>query len=588
MVGENIYKHDFNSEAEDKPWWRQIGSLFSGWGTPTYKRREPAWKSDPSLREPWENEPEPEKDYAAGKTGWWKRILDKLTGENAGQFERILGKLLSGLQGVFQGIGQIGKSEPDNAIPVGAVVLHDPSKYGTPNSAFQWRHKHPNKNVKESRMHEGTDYPAPLNTSLKATAVCQVVGIGHQKGLGKYAILLHGVTPEGHGIYTLDAHLNKVNVAVGTVLKPGQQYALTGNTGAYNTGPHLHRELWLPDRSGKYWYTSFEHGKNKNLADRAVCDSVIAHAKGQPTKAGRSAEKVAVDNLWRVDKLYRPGGSKCMITSPEQKSKKAGKSFHLPPKDIPAKYEDFLKKAVADYNKRNGTDIDVGEMSRLLDIESEFDAHAVGQPRTVDGKKGKAYGLAQFWVFDHEYSDQSVKNKYAKYGLNTISDLYDGYKSIKASIQKVGENTKTYGNSLFALVAYHRGEKVLFDACKSLGKGKKVSSMTPKEFVDYCKKNSTASGTLAYVKKILGDDAYNDLLSFEETPALKKDFNGARTEPNPEDGLAVMDDLLRRGSTFESAGTLHPEFSDASAGTGKEKRLETPKPTTVPFLSLVS
>jgi murein DD-endopeptidase MepM/ murein hydrolase activator NlpD len=55
------------------------------------------------------------------------------------------------------------------------------------------------------------------------------------------------VIDHGHRVHTLYAHLSKVRVSRGQVIKPGSTIGSTGNTG-YATGPHLHYEVLVNGR----------------------------------------------------------------------------------------------------------------------------------------------------------------------------------------------------------------------------------------------------------------------------------------------------------------------------------------------------
>ena len=61
-------------------------------------------------------------------------------------------------------------------------------------------------------------------------------------GYGNYIMIDHG-----NGYYTAFGHLSQYKVSVGSVVKSGQQIAVSGNTGI-STGPHLHYEVYIGGR----------------------------------------------------------------------------------------------------------------------------------------------------------------------------------------------------------------------------------------------------------------------------------------------------------------------------------------------------
>ena len=61
-------------------------------------------------------------------------------------------------------------------------------------------------------------------------------------GYGNYIKIDHG-----NGYYTAFGHLSQYKVSVGSVVKSGQQIAVSGNTGI-STGPHLHYEVYIGGR----------------------------------------------------------------------------------------------------------------------------------------------------------------------------------------------------------------------------------------------------------------------------------------------------------------------------------------------------
>ncbi|MBF0145530.1 MAG: M23 family metallopeptidase [Magnetococcales bacterium] len=90
-------------------------------------------------------------------------------------------------------------------------------------------------NGKPRRPHNGVDIAAPKGTIVPAPASGMVVLVGNDYLLtGNTLVLNHG-----HGVMTLYAHLDSINVAMGQWVPKGQTIGTVGTTGR-STGPHLH------------------------------------------------------------------------------------------------------------------------------------------------------------------------------------------------------------------------------------------------------------------------------------------------------------------------------------------------------------
>ncbi|WP_432080577.1 M23 family metallopeptidase [Streptomyces sp. WAC 04229] len=90
--------------------------------------------------------------------------------------------------------------------------------------------------------HSGQDFAVPIGTNVVATHGGTVVkaggnGAGDGPAYGNAVVIKHG-----NGTYSQYAHLSKVNVKIGQVVKTGQSIAKSGNTGN-SSGPHLHFEI---------------------------------------------------------------------------------------------------------------------------------------------------------------------------------------------------------------------------------------------------------------------------------------------------------------------------------------------------------
>ncbi len=87
------------------------------------------------------------------------------------------------------------------------------------------------------RMHNGTDFAAPIGTPTYATADGVVTHAGWSSGYGRLIKIQHEF-----GIETRYAHLNRIRVNVGERVSRGQRIGDIGNSGR-STGPHLHYEV---------------------------------------------------------------------------------------------------------------------------------------------------------------------------------------------------------------------------------------------------------------------------------------------------------------------------------------------------------
>ncbi|MEV3966561.1 M23 family metallopeptidase [Streptomyces sp. NPDC050698] len=112
----------------------------------------------------------------------------------------------------------------------------DPVKKYTLSASFaqnggMWAHKH-----------SGQDFAVPSGTQVVAAHGGTVVkaggnGAGDGPAYGNAVVIKHG-----NGTYSQYAHLSKVEVRIGQIVKTGQEIAKSGNTGN-SSGPHLHFEI---------------------------------------------------------------------------------------------------------------------------------------------------------------------------------------------------------------------------------------------------------------------------------------------------------------------------------------------------------
>ncbi|GCD42491.1 M23 family metallopeptidase [Streptomyces paromomycinus] len=87
-----------------------------------------------------------------------------------------------------------------------------------------------------SGSHTGIDFHASSGTTVHAVGSGTVVEAGWGGAYGNNVVI-----KMNDGTYTQYGHLSSINVSVGQTVTPGQQIALSGDTGNV-TGPHLHFE----------------------------------------------------------------------------------------------------------------------------------------------------------------------------------------------------------------------------------------------------------------------------------------------------------------------------------------------------------
>lgn len=106
-------------------------------------------------------------------------------------------------------------------------------------------------------VHTGVDIPAPRGTTILAAANGQVVwaGYGLYSGSGSpndpYGLavtIAHEFGYQGRKLYTVYAHMDRIDVITGQQIQAGDPLGIVGTTGK-TTGPHLHFEVRIEDNS---------------------------------------------------------------------------------------------------------------------------------------------------------------------------------------------------------------------------------------------------------------------------------------------------------------------------------------------------
>lgn len=109
--------------------------------------------------------------------------------------------------------------------------------------------------------HNGVDFRMPIGTPVYSPSDGVVTYAGYMRGGGYTIIIKH------MGAYsTVYMHLSRLNVRKGQSVHLGQLIAKSGNTGG-STGPHLHYEIRINDRSVDPLKVDLPAG-NKNLANQ--------------------------------------------------------------------------------------------------------------------------------------------------------------------------------------------------------------------------------------------------------------------------------------------------------------------------------
>ena len=95
--------------------------------------------------------------------------------------------------------------------------------------------------------HNGTDFGIAAGVSVRAVAWGVVAYVGDDPDYGLYVRLYH----QTFGVHSFYAHLSRIDVEPGDVVKAGQAVGLVGSTGN-STGAHLHLEIRDANEDGSY------------------------------------------------------------------------------------------------------------------------------------------------------------------------------------------------------------------------------------------------------------------------------------------------------------------------------------------------
>lgn len=140
-----------------------------------------------------------------------------------------------------------------------------------------------------SRMHQGTDFAAPIGTPILAAGDGVVVRAGPFSSYGNYVRVRHA-----NGYETAYAHMSRFarGVRPGAQVRQGDVIGYVGNTGR-STGPHLHYEVMLRGRQINPMTLQVANGRN--LEGRALELFMIERARIDTLREVRGDETTAIE-----------------------------------------------------------------------------------------------------------------------------------------------------------------------------------------------------------------------------------------------------------------------------------------------------
>jgi murein DD-endopeptidase MepM/ murein hydrolase activator NlpD len=109
----------------------------------------------------------------------------------------------------------------------------------------------------ETSIHTGVDIDAPLHTPILAAGAGTVLSAGFglyggandpKDPYGMAVTIRHDFGYQGRLLYTIYAHMDRIDVQVGQHVEAGDQLGIVGLTGN-TTGPHLHFEVRIESNS---------------------------------------------------------------------------------------------------------------------------------------------------------------------------------------------------------------------------------------------------------------------------------------------------------------------------------------------------
>ena len=180
--------------------------------------------------------------------------------------------------------------------------------------------------------HNGIDWFAPANSSLYSPIDGKIASVDKEdkNGYGKSLTIINE-KEDGTATFIVEGHLNDIFVEAGQMVKAGDLIGLTGNTGKWTTGAHLHEgKIDLePMRTGltKHWITKYGYAYSKDYLGYTDHLSLIDNYKVM------SSDKYEKKIVQRVDTLNGAKGQCYWVENGDWKfldSEKNPISRHIP------------------------------------------------------------------------------------------------------------------------------------------------------------------------------------------------------------------------------------------------------------------